>query len=298
MAEKFQPSAHLRRFASIMWPKDSEQPILSIPVREAVHQWMTELWAAADLLAVNVTPRRSAILSGPPGCGKTTLAHHVGARLGLPLVCVQMDSIVSKYVGESGQNIAALFENIEGQEDRCILFLDEFDAVATKRTSDNQSAAKEKNAIVNALLQRIEGFGGTVIAATNRAEDIDPAMWRRFGLSLDIGLPGDDERYAILARYLAPFTLPEEAIGTLSDITASASPALLRQLAEGIKRDLVLSPRLNRSAAVGNVFARLLVSVKPHPDYPKPPLWDDRASRDRIAKLAWPPTLSEKKDAA
>lgn len=295
MAEKFQPSPTVRRFASILWPKDSEQPILSGPVREAIHQWMTELWAAEDLLAVKVTPRRSAILSGPPGCGKTTLAHHVGARLGLPLVCVRMDSIVSQYVGQTGQNIAALFDNIEGQEDRCILFLDEFDAVASKRTSDNQSAAKEKNGIVNALLQRVESFGGTVIAATNRAEDIDPAMWRRFGLSLDIGLPGDDERYAILARYLAPFALPEDALEILADATTGAAPALLRQLAEGIKRDIVLSPRLRRSSDVKSVFARLLVSVKPHPDYPKPPLWEDRDTRERVMSLSWPP---ERKDAA
>lgn len=297
MAEKFQPSPHLRRLANIMYPKDAEQPILAPTVREAVHQWMTELWAAEDLRAVKVEPRRSAILAGPPGCGKTTLAHHFAARLGMPLICVQMDALVGSHLGESGRNIASLFESIEGQEDRCVLFMDEFDAVATKRTEDTQAAAREMNATVNALLQRIEVFGGTTIAATNRAEAIDPAMWRRFGLHLDIALPGDDERFAILTRYLEPYRLPEQAMDVLCEATSGASPALLRQLMEGVKRDLILSPRLNRTADAKAVFSRLLVSVKPHPDYAKPAMWDDRDTRQRVMEIQWPPVLAEKEAA-
>jgi ATPase family associated with various cellular activities (AAA) len=192
---------------------------------------------------------------------------------------------------------AALFESLEGQEDRCVLFMDEFDAVATKRTEDNQAAAREMNATVNALLQRIEAFGGTTIAATNRAEVIDPAMWRRFGLHLDIALPGDDERFAILTRYLEPYRLPEAAMDVLCEATSGAPPALLRQLMEGIKRDLILSPRLNRATDAKAVFARLLVSVKPHPDYDKPALWDDRDTRQRVMEISWPPAMNKKEAA-
>jgi SpoVK/Ycf46/Vps4 family AAA+-type ATPase len=290
MAEKFQPTPLLRRHARIMHPKDAEEPILTAPVREAVHQWMTEIRAAEDLLAVKVAPRRSALLSGPPGCGKTTLAHHFAMRLGLPLICVQMDTLVGAYIGETGKNLAGIFEDIEGQEERCILFFDEFDAIAKKRTEGTSSGDNEMNRVVNGLLQRLENFGGTFIAATNRADHIDQAIWRRFGLQLEIGIPGDDERYAILARYLDPLKAQDDTLEFLTGATAGAPPSLLRQLAEGVKRDLVLSPRLDRGTSAAEVFGRVLVSVRPHVDYVKPPLWDDRDTQRGLRDIPWPPT--------
>lgn len=291
MPEAFQLSPRLRQMATVLRPKAAQQPILPPEVRSVVHQWLTEINAAEDLRKVGVAPRRSALLSGPPGCGKTTLAHHLAARLGIALLCVHADRLRSQYIGQTGQQIAALFEDLTGQEDRCILFLDEFDAIATKRVAVAQSSDREANAIVDSLLQRVEMFGGTFVAATNRAADIDPAMWRRFGLHLEIPLPGEDERFAILTRYLEPFRLAEEAMEFLCAATAGAAPSLLQQLMEGIKRDLVLSPRLRRETGALAVLSRALVSVKPHPDYSTPPLWEDHQTRSQIAGLPWPPTL-------
>lgn len=297
MADKFKVPHALRSLAQVLEPKDAQQPILSPAVRETVHSWMTELWAEADLSEAGIEPRRSAILTGPPGCGKTTLAHHFAARLGLSLICVKMDTTIGSHLGETGRNVAAMFEAIEGQEDSCVLFLDEFDAIATRRTEDNQACAREMNSTVNALLQRLEASRGIIVAATNRSEAIDPAVWRRFGMHLSIDLPGDDERFAILKRYLSPYALPDEALDLLSDGLAGASPALLRQLMEGIKRDLILSPRLHRTTDLASVFARLIVSIRPHADYVPPPLYSDRAFVERLSDMAWPPVLM-KKDAA
>ena len=282
-------------FVRALMPGEAEQPILSRPVREAVHQWMTELWAVEDLKAVGLKPRRSLILEGPPGCGKTTLAHHFSARLGLPLLCVQTDNMVGSHLGETGRNLAAAFSWLEEQKDEAILFLDEFDAVATKRTEDNQACAREMNATVNSLLQRLEASQGIIIAATNRSEAIDPAVWRRFGMHLAIDLPGEEERYAIISRYLAPYSVGEAMLDALSDALAGASPALLRQLMEGIKRDLILAPRLNRQTDLKSTLLRLTVSVRPHPAYSLPPLYESGNSIERIAEMPWPP---ERKDAA
>lgn len=291
--EPFKPTPALRRFAEILMPKEAEEPILAGPVRAAVHEWMTEIWATEELAAVNVKPRRTAILFGPPGCGKTTLAHHFAARLGVPLVTLKMDVLVDSALGGTGRNIAEIFEGISGQEDRCVLFMDEFDAVATKRTEDNQACAREMNATVNALLKRIESFNGTAMAATNRADAIDPAMWRRFGMHLDVALPGFEERYAILRRYLHPLEISDENLDTLSEVTEGASPALIRQLMEGVKRALVLNPRLNRSTDPGVVFSTLLASIKPHQAYTPPPLWNDQEAFDRACSIDWPPTLNK-----
>lgn len=161
------------------------------------------------------------------------------------------------------------------------------------RPDDGQACAREMNATVNALLKRIESFNGTAMAATNRADAIDPAMWRRFGMHLDVALPGFEERYAILRRYLHPLEISDENLDTLSEVTDGASPALIRQLMEGVKRALVLNPRLNRSTDPSVVFSTLLASIKPHQAYTPPPLWHDQEAFDRACSIEWPPTLNK-----
>lgn len=280
----FHLDPRIRHVAEVFRPEDAMEPILPSAVRAALHNWMSEIRAEDELRAVNVEPRRSAMLEGPPGCGKTTMAHHLSARLGLPLVCVKMDQLRSKWVGQTGEQIAGLFKAIAEQADECVLFMDEFDAVATKRNDGNQGADHERNVIVNSLLQRVEGFGGTLIAATNRAEMIDPALWRRFGLRLEIPIPGDEERWAILALYLQPYDLPDESMDLLCDATAGAPPSLLRDLSEGIKRDLVLSSRLDRPTDAASVLTRVITTVRPHPEYTFPPLWEEKTQLARVAK--------------
>lgn len=280
----------LSNMATILSSDEAPQPILPPSIRAAVHQWMTEIRAEEELSAVGVQPRRSALLSGPPGCGKTTLAHHLAARLGVDLVCVHMDRLRSKWCGQTGENIATLFESLEQSSSESLLFFDEFDAVAQKRSEEGTGATEERNSIVNALLARIEAFKGNMIAATNRATALDPAIWRRFGMQLEIPLPGPDERYAIMAFYLHPFTISEAAMDYLTAATDGAAPSLLRQLMEGIKRDMILAPRMNNPTDAKATFFRIIASVAPHPDYNVPYLWaETSAALHNLAKFPWPP---------
>lgn len=282
----------IRKYATVRRPRDSDPPILAPAVREAVRQWMVEIGAADELEAVGLKPRRTAMFSGPPGTGKTTLAHHIAARLGLPLVLIDMASVIGMYVGQTGQQLSELFKAVEDQGDRMVLLLDEFDAIAQKRGSVTGSGAeKEKNSIITHLLQYIDRFPGMMIAATNRADDIDPAIWRRFGMHLEIVEPDDECRFAILRRYLSPMSLDDHALDTLVEVTAGASPAVLRQLMEGIKRDLILSPRFERPTDAAAVFSRIVASVRPHGDATLPPLWKDAWARQEVAKMEWPPAF-------
>ena len=278
----------LGNMATVMDFRTAQQPILPPPIRAAVHQWLTEIRAAEELKKFNVAPRRSCLLSGPPGCGKTTLAHHLSARLGVDLICIHMDRLRSQFVGQTGQQIARVFELIAPLGQNAVMFFDEFDSLGSKRKDDGQASSQENNTIVNALLARMETFEGNIIAATNRASALDPAIWRRFGMQLEIPLPGNDERFAIIKYYLDPLDWDDDSIETLAGLTAGAAPSLLRQLIEGIKRDMVLAERMNMSGDIVSTFIRVIASVAPHPDYDPPILWEDASIIKGLADFPWP----------
>lgn len=281
--------------AVIMPPDDAEPPILPPGIRAAVRQWLTELQCVDELAEVGLTPRRSGLLSGPPGCGKTTLAHHFAARLGMNLAVVNMQMIVSSYLGGTGRNVDKLFRAAGKHSRDCLLFLDEFDSLASARGNDGQSTGKERNSIVVAFLQQIDRFDGVFIAATNRGDAIDAALWRRFAMHLELIEPDSECRFAILTRYLAPFGLPDEAMDRLCAATMGATPALLRQFMEGIKRDLVLGARFERPMDAAAVLARTVAAIAPHAQAIAPPLWEEPARQtEDLATMAWPPTREDK----
>lgn len=285
-----------REFGDLFMPEEAQQPILARSVRTALMEWLTELWSEAELRDVGIGPRKKALFCGAPGTGKTTLAHHLSARLGLPMLAVRPERVISKYVGETGINIGRLFEcaragiTFDGAAAPVpmVLFIDEFDALSRQRRRGEQASDDSRNEEVNTLLQRMEQHDGFLIAATNYGEHIDTAIWRRFDIHITLDLPGQEERERILARYLAPFGVPAAILRKLGEAFETASPALMRQFCENLKRQIIVGPKLKLDMRRGAVIDRLIAAIAPHPDLGKPRLWSHGAKDDAVQAMPWP----------
>ncbi len=149
-------------------------------------------------MARRVKPGYKALFHGPPGTGKTLTATLLGKYTGRPVFRVDLPRVVSRYVGETTQNLSRLFDR--GEHKDWILFFDEADALFGKRTEVRDAHDKYANQEASYLLQRIEGYSGLVILATNQRGNLDEAFLRRFQASVHFPMPRPEERYDIWSR--------------------------------------------------------------------------------------------------
>lgn len=277
-------------FGDVLLPEEAQEPILAKPVRAALLEWLTEIWATDELAAVGLKARRRAIFHGAPGTGKTTLAHHLAARLGLPMLVVRPERLKSKWIGQTAMQVGALFDTLKAQEEPFFLFFDEFDSLAAQRMDGGHNPVGEQdhNHGVNALLSNFDRYDGFIVAATNHGRRVDEAIWRRFEIQTELALPGDHERRRILERYFAPFVLPPRALEILSQSLETASPALMRGFAEHIKRQIVVGPKAGWAMDRDAVLARVIETVKPHPDLGLPALWSRGLADRAVPAFPWP----------
>lgn len=134
--------------------------------------------------------------AGPPGTGKTICAEAIANALRMKLLVVDYSEVESMWMGETSKNIVAVFRN--AAEERAVLFFDEADAIASRRSTGAMMAyQKETNTAVNVLLRELEKFNGVVIFATNLAANFDPAFERRIRTHVLFEMPGVEERERI-----------------------------------------------------------------------------------------------------
>jgi hypothetical protein len=143
-------------------------------------------------LARHLKPGYRALFHGPPGTGKTVTAAVIGKRLGLPVYRVDLSRVVSKYIGETEKNLAALFDHAADGD--MILFFDEADALFGKRGETRTANDRHSNQQIAYLLQRIEDCPGVVILASNLKANIDQAFARRFQSMVLFAMPDAEAR--------------------------------------------------------------------------------------------------------
>ena len=181
----------------------------------------------------------SFLMYGPPGTGKTRLARYLSRELELDMYVARLDGLVSSYLGSTAKNIRAVFEFAAKRP--CILFLDEFDAIAKLRGDSHELG--ELKRVVNSFMQNLDTVGqqSIVVAATNHEELLDAAVWRRFSYRLALGLPDEEMRCSMWEYFSASVEFTKRELALLVDLSEGFSGSDIREVCTRLNRQRLVS---------------------------------------------------------
>ena len=232
---------HGESLATLLTTDALEHHMVLPPAIEERFARIESEYAARDRLRTfGLKPRKTILLYGPPGCGKSLGAKRLAWNTGLPLMKVRFDVLISSYFGESATNLRAIF--IAAKERPCVLLLDECDFIARSRI--NSKDIGEASRIVNSLLQLMEEYDapGLLVATTNVESSLDPALFRRFDDVFMVPLPGPVEIERLLRMTLATVKLAEPINwAALVEHLTEASAAMVVKAAQDAAKAAVLS---------------------------------------------------------
>lgn len=193
---------------------DLSELIVSEDIGDKIQRILNEYRNRNKLISYGLTNRRKILIEGNPGTGKTLTASIIASELSLPLYTVQMDKLVTKFMGETSAKLRQVFDSIESNVG--VYLFDEFDAIGADRNLDNEVG--EMRRILNSFLQFIEqdGSESIIIAATNSQKLLDQALFRRFDDVLHYTLPTQIEIKRLLEykikSYDEYFMIPRDVV--------------------------------------------------------------------------------------
>jgi len=219
--------------------KDALDKIIGLEsVKDEIKYYMDFIKNKEKYEEWNVKLPKGILLAGPPGTGKTLLVKTLSEKLDIPLITASGSEFIEMYVGVGAKRVRELFAKAKGKEN-CIIFIDEIDAIGTKRQLGGNS---ERASTVNQLLTEMDGFEEKnnimVFAATNLIKFLDPALTRsgRFDKKVFFDLPNSEERENLCKLYFDDMILPRCAsFSVLSERTAGLSGADIANIANQAK---------------------------------------------------------------
>ncbi|MBZ9558036.1 MULTISPECIES: AAA family ATPase [unclassified Modicisalibacter] len=220
---------------------------------------------ADKLIRHGLAGRFNLMLSGPPGTGKSLIAGHVAAKLNKPIYTVRLDAMVSSLLGDTAKNIRNVFEFSANKGG--VLFLDEVDALAKLR--DDKHEVGELKRVVNTLIQGLDSLDdkSIVIAATNHAGLLDPAIWRRFPYSIQFSHPDIDLRHVMWGFFLYSDNGDSQILKGLATISEGLTGADIENISHAARRRSVLEdkeinlPRVVE-AVIGSSSSQIMIPMK------------------------------------
>jgi SpoVK/Ycf46/Vps4 family AAA+-type ATPase len=209
-------------------------------VLESVNKYIKEYHRRDLLRSYNIEPRNRLLFTGEPGNGKTSLAEAIANALMLPMYVVKYDGIIGSYLGETANKLRKVFDYVSTQN--CILFFDEFDAIAKERGDLHETG--EIKRVVNSLLMQVDKLPDyvVVIAATNHSELLDRAVWRRFQIRMALNKPNTEIITSYFKNFLSSFEIPQKLnISKLAENIAGSNFSDIEEMTKEIKREFILS---------------------------------------------------------
>ena len=220
--------------------KELDELVLSSITLNACQELVEEQHRASVLRAHSLEPRHRVLLSGPPGNGKTSLAEALAEALAVPFFVVRYESMIGSFLGETAGRLKRVFDY--ARTTPCVLFFDEFDAVGKERGDQHETG--EIKRVVTSLLMQVDDLPSytVVVAATNHAELLDRAVWRRFQLRLALDRPSRRELAIYFERFAETIDQPlGKAPLTLAKKLGAISYAEAEEFCQDIRRRAILS---------------------------------------------------------
>lgn len=217
--------------------------VLAPELERRIDKIEKEYSAKERLIKHGLRPRSKILLYGSPGCGKTLGAERIAWNLGLPLMKVKFDAIISSYFGESSANLRSIFE--ASNERACVLLLDECDFIAKSRM--NGQDVGEIPRIVNMLLMLLDEYDapGVLVATTNLEQSLDKALFRRFDEVIEITRPTEREIKLLFDTTLSSFKVAKNINwDAIVEKVKGNSAANIVQIAENAAKSCILEGSL------------------------------------------------------